>query len=96
MTFMHVFPGSVQTNILLSAQGVLRPLAWIIYVFTYPFQISKEDCAEYMLSALFGGGKGALRRGKTGDNIEERGHFISDEARKKLWEHTVEVVGTTV
>ena len=94
MSFMHVYPGAVRTNILLSAHGALRPLGWLTYALTYPLQMSKEDCAEYMLSALFGGEKGAHRRGETGDDIGEKNHFVSDEARKKLWEHTAEVVGT--
>jgi hypothetical protein len=84
MAFTHVYGGGVWANILMITHGVLCPPAWLLFVFRYLPQSSKEDVAEYMLSALFAGEKGAFRRGETGDDIGKT-NFATDE---------VEVVGT--
>jgi hypothetical protein len=41
---------------------------------------------------MFDGGKGAFRRGDRGDDIGKTKYYGSEEARKRLWEHTVEAV----
>jgi hypothetical protein len=45
-----------------------------------------------MVWALFDGEKGMFRRGSKGEDIGKTRYFGSEEARKKLWEHTVETV----
>lgn len=45
---------------------------------------------EYMLSALLQGEKGTYRRGSSGEDIGHKGYYGTDEAREKLWAHTVE------
>jgi hypothetical protein len=45
-----------------------------------------------MLWAMFDGEKGAFRRDEKGDDIGKARYFGSEEARKKLWDHTVEAV----
>jgi hypothetical protein len=56
----------------------------------YPFSVSQEVCAEYMWFGLFGGQRGMYRRGSKGEDLGKKRYFGSEEARKKLWEHTVE------
>jgi hypothetical protein len=55
-----------------------------------------SESAEYHLHALLEGESGSFRRGSKGEILEEgQGYYFStEEAKKKLWEHTVEV--TTV
>ena len=43
-----------------------------------------------MLYGMLNANKGASRVGSRGEDIGKKGYFGSDEARKKLWEHTVE------
>lgn len=45
-----------------------------------------------MLSGLLDDKKGAVRRGSHGEDIGKTRYFGSPEARKALWEHTVETV----
>jgi hypothetical protein len=45
-----------------------------------------------MLWALFDGEKGVFRRDSHGNDIGNENYHGSEEARKKLWEHTVEAV----
>ena len=61
-----------------------------MYGLGYPFSVSPGDCAEYMLYALFDGEKGVFRRGSKGEDIGKTRYFGSDEARAKLWEHSVD------
>lgn len=62
----------------------------------YPISISTADSAEYMLHALLEGEHGSFRRGPAGDLLKSEGkkYFSTAEAKKKLWDHTVEM--TTV
>jgi hypothetical protein len=43
-----------------------------------------------MLYGLLSATKGAFRVGSRGEDIGKKGYFGSEEARKKLWEHTME------
>jgi hypothetical protein len=63
----------------------------MMYILTCLFATHPDVCAEYMLYALFAGEKGAFRRGDKGDDIGKENYFGSEEARKKLWEHTAQV-----
>jgi hypothetical protein len=56
----------------------------------YPLSVSQDACAEHMLFGLFNGQKGMFRRGSKGEDLGMKRYFGSEEARKKLWEHTVE------
>ncbi|KAG6837754.1 hypothetical protein H0H93_001681 [Arthromyces matolae] len=53
-----------------------------------------EESGEYMLHAALSNQKGFFRAGSRGEDIGMSRYFGSDEARKKLWEHTV--VATTI
>jgi hypothetical protein len=70
----------------------LRPLNSVVYGLVYPFAVNAPDCAEYMLSALFEGEKGAYRRDSHGEDLGRRRYYGTPEQRKLLWEHTVEAV----
>jgi hypothetical protein len=45
-----------------------------------------------MIWAMFDGKKGVFRRGEQGDDIGKKNYHGSEDARKKLWEHTAEAV----
>ena len=47
-----------------------------------------------MLNALLAGDKGFFRRGARGELLGKKGYYVTEEAKKRLWEHTVKV--TTV
>ena len=66
-----------------------------MYMLLYPFATSPEDCSEYMLYALFDGEKGVFRRGSRGEDLGKTKYYPSrnaDEARKKVWAHTEQVI----
>ena len=96
MAFTHMFPGAVRTPIAIPQHWAFKPLFPVIYALAYPFSFSMSESAEYHLHALLTGENGSFRRGSKGDLLENKGngYFSSEEAKKKLWEHTVEV--TTV
>lgn len=70
----------------------LKPFSPLLLALTYPFSVSQEVCGDYMLSGLLDDKKGAVRRGSHGEDIGKTRYFGSLEARKALWEHTVETV----
>lgn len=96
MAFTHMFPGLVRTELTKPAHWALEPLWPVMRTIMYPFSISAEDSAEYVLHALLDGEKGFFRRGPQGQLLknEGKGYFSTEEAKTKLWDHTVEV--TTV
>ncbi|KAG6879025.1 hypothetical protein C0992_005775 [Termitomyces sp. T32_za158] len=54
-----------------------------------PFSTSIQDCGEYMLHGLLSNKAGFYRVGSQGEDLGMKRYFGSEEARKKLWEHTV-------
>lgn len=74
---------------------IFKPFYPLIYALAYPFTMSMGESAEYMLHALLSGENGAFRRGSKGDLLEKgSGYFSTEEAKRKVWEHTKDV--TTV
>jgi hypothetical protein len=59
---------------------------------TYFFSISASQSGEYQLHSLLAGEKGPYGRGPKGHVVErtKKNYFSTEEAQKKLWEHTVE------
>lgn len=55
----------------------------------YPFSYSASDSGEYMLNAMLAGDKGSFRKGARGEMVGQKGYYVTEEAKKKLWEHTV-------
>ncbi|KAJ6628230.1 hypothetical protein B0H10DRAFT_1905153 [Mycena sp. CBHHK59/15] len=69
IAFTHIHPGVVRTSFRADFDGLLTPLSWLIN-FILPFiAISQNECAEYMLYALFTGERGIFICSKTGDVI---------------------------
>jgi NAD(P)-dependent dehydrogenase (short-subunit alcohol dehydrogenase family) len=91
LSFTHAFPGLVRTPLTKFRHWSLRPLNPLVQAAIYPFSRSQADCAELMLFALLDGKQGAFRRDECGDDIERTAYYGSEDARKALWEHTVEV-----
>ncbi|KAI0705059.1 hypothetical protein C8T65DRAFT_809887 [Cerioporus squamosus] len=88
LAFVHICPGAVATPILQSKYWVLRQFIALWNVFA----IAPEECAEYMLYALFQTERGFSRRNQKGDDIGNLRHFGSDEARERVWEHSKEEI----
>lgn len=81
-SFIHIYPGAVRTPL----------LSTVFTVLMYPFTCSPEDCAERMLYALVHADAGAQRRDANGDDMGRKDYYGSDEARVRLWTHTVDEV----
>jgi len=97
MAFTHMHPGIVRTPAILPKHWIFKPLKPFLYGLIYPFSISMSESAEYHLHALLEGENGgAFRRGSKAELLENSGsgYFSTEEAKEKLWDHTVEV--TTV
>ena len=84
---MHIHPGMVNTP-LVKPHWTIRPL----FTLLGHFATTPEDCAEYMLYGLFQSDKGACRRSTRGDDIGKYRYYGSEEARKRVWEHSKEEV----
>jgi len=91
MAFTHIYPGLVRTPMSSFKHWSLRPLNPLIRVALRPFSHSQDECAELMLYALLDGKKGAFRRDENGDDIGMTSYYGDEEARKKLWEHTIAI-----
>jgi hypothetical protein len=94
MAFTHIYPGIVRTPIFHPSPSsyFLRLLYPLWYILSYFFSFSPTESGEYHLHALLAGENGSFRRGPKGDVLKEgEGYFGTEEAKKKLWEHTVEV-----
>ena len=91
MSFTHTFPGLVRTPILKTRDRFLQFIHPLTSALLYPFSYSASDSGEYMLHALLAGDKGSFRRGARGEMLGTGGYYVTEEAKKRLWEHTVEV-----
>ncbi|KIM76659.1 hypothetical protein PILCRDRAFT_77545 [Piloderma croceum F 1598] len=94
MSFTHIYPGIVRTPIFHPSPSsyFLRLLYPLWYILSYFFSFSPKDSGEYHLYALLAGEKGSFRRGPKGEVLKEgEGYFGTEDARKRLWEHTIKV-----
>ncbi|KAF9460994.1 hypothetical protein BDZ94DRAFT_1264643 [Collybia nuda] len=91
INFSHAYPGAVRTGLLSSSETpLLRAASYIIPALTYPFTTSQVDAGEYLLHGMLNTSKGAFSRiGSRGEDIGMSRYFGSEEARRRLWEHTV-------
>lgn len=94
ITFIHSYPGVVKTPILYIRSNSIffRALSFLIGILASLFAVSPEECAEYMWCAVFVSDQGFHRTTGKGDDLGKKGYFGSDEARTKLWDHTVAAV----
>ncbi|KAF5372364.1 hypothetical protein D9615_009253 [Tricholomella constricta] len=91
LTFVHSYPGVVRTGLASKSEtGFIRAGSSLITALVYPFSTSYQDCGEYMLHGLLNSKQGFSRVGSLGEDIGMKRYFGSVEARKKLWDHTVE------
>ncbi|KAF6757648.1 hypothetical protein DFP72DRAFT_221112 [Ephemerocybe angulata] len=92
MTFVHAFPGGVDTGLGASSPSVLVRSLW---KFLTPLMVSKEECAEYMWHALLSdGAPGARRTGSKSDVIPGVRYSGDEDIAAILWEHTQDVTKT--
>ena len=90
LAFIHAYPGVVRTGLMASSDSlILRAVSSIVVPLSYPFSTSYAEAGEYMLHGLFDSTKGAFRYGSRGENLGMKKASGSEEARKRLWEHTV-------
>ncbi|TDL25332.1 NAD(P)-binding protein [Rickenella mellea] len=89
IAFTHIAPGFVRTPSFSRLHWSMALLSPILMGIMYPFSVSSDDCAEYMLYALLNGDKGAFRKDNHAENVGEKGYYVTDEARKAVWEHTL-------
>ncbi|KAH9931033.1 hypothetical protein B0H21DRAFT_781073 [Amylocystis lapponica] len=89
MSFVHIAPGVVRTNLIRANHWIQRPLIGLLTAVIYPISVSPAECGEYMLWGLLQAQNGSSRRNSKGDDIGMARYFGSEEARKALWEHTV-------
>ncbi|EPQ50865.1 NAD P-binding protein [Gloeophyllum trabeum ATCC 11539] len=91
--FTHQNPGGVNTNILrhsdIPGKSILQAL---FYPLSAALTRSPEEAGHFLLYALLQGAQkgGVYRRNPDSVDIGKDKYFGSEEARKKLWEHTVE------
>lgn len=70
----------------------MKPLSPLLNMLAYPFMMSQADSGQYMLRALLAGESGAFRRGSKAQLLEKgKGYFATEETRKAVWEHSVEI-----
>jgi len=76
-----------------SDSPIIRAASYVIMGLGYPFSASYQESGEYMLYGLLNATKGAFRVGERGEDLGMKKVFGSEDARKKLWEHTAKVTG---
>ncbi|XP_006461475.1 hypothetical protein AGABI2DRAFT_222260 [Agaricus bisporus var. bisporus H97] len=92
VTFIHGYPGFVRTSLFTKkSNSTLLNLAQpFMNTLLRPILTSPEDASEYMWHAIFNSTGGVFRTGSRGEDLGKKRYFGSEEAKKKLWEHTVE------
>ncbi|KAK7002399.1 hypothetical protein R3P38DRAFT_2648108 [Favolaschia claudopus] len=93
LTFIHSYPSIVTTDVLKkSPNRSLRIANTFLVPLLRPFTYNAETCGEHQLYALLSAGPGAVRTKDNGDDMGwASNYFGSEEAMRKLWEHTEEV-----
>ncbi|KAI0796251.1 NAD(P)-binding protein [Irpex lacteus] len=92
MSFVHVFPGLVRTQLLDGNDDwKLRLLSPLTHLLAWVVGVSPEACAEYMWHGLYASKAGWSRRDSHGEEIN--GKPRPSEVRSKVWDHSLEVTG---
>ena len=104
LTFIHAYPGFVRTGLgSASPSTTLRLLTPVALGLFRPLSVSQNDCGDYMWYAVShtirdgssnttAGKAGAFRTGSHGEDLGRKGYYGTEEARRRVWEHTVETV----
>ncbi|KIK63310.1 hypothetical protein GYMLUDRAFT_41013 [Collybiopsis luxurians FD-317 M1] len=96
LTFIHAGPGVVKTGLVSKASLHTRVFHQLLYFF-YPWTKSYSESGEFMLRALWATADrpGVWSVDEYGNELPKGTiHVATEDERRKLWEHTVEV--TTV
>ncbi|KAI0769759.1 hypothetical protein BD413DRAFT_556645 [Trametes elegans] len=88
ISFVHIHPGVVRTQLLQISHPYLRVLNPLFYALLYPITSAPEDCAEHMLYGLLQSEPGLSRRDPKGDDIGRTRFYGGEEEKKRVWEHT--------
>jgi hypothetical protein len=92
VTFIHGYPGFVRTSLFTkkSNSALLNLAQPLMNTLFRPISTAPEETGEYMWHAIFNSTKGVFRTGSRGENLGKQRYFGSEEAKRKLWKHTVE------
>ncbi|TFK90027.1 NAD(P)-binding protein [Polyporus arcularius HHB13444] len=88
LAFIHINPGAVATSLVRDSHWALRPLVALASALA----AAPQDCAEYVLYALFQTERGFSRRNQRGDDIGDLKHYGTDDERERVWEHSKEEI----
>ncbi|KAG6827009.1 hypothetical protein H0H92_013593 [Tricholoma furcatifolium] len=90
IAFAHAYPGIVRTPLYSSADtAMLRGVLKVTMAAVYPFSTSLQETGEYMLHGILSKQPGFYRVGSRAEDLGMKRYFGSDEARKALWEHSI-------
>ncbi|KAG6815233.1 hypothetical protein H0H93_010493 [Arthromyces matolae] len=90
ITFVHAYPGFVRTPLYSSADtAMFRGILSVMMTLVRPFSTSSAETGEYMLHSILSRQPGWYRVGSRAEDLGMKNFFGSDEARKRLWEHSV-------
>ncbi|KAF8885863.1 hypothetical protein CPB84DRAFT_1787993 [Gymnopilus junonius] len=95
ITFIHTYPGFVRTPIGASSPSrALRIISHVFFPLVWPISVSNIECGEYTWSSVTTTATkpGAWRIGSRGEDLGKKNYFGGEVQRKKVWEHTVEVI----
>lgn len=70
---------------------LLLLLSPLIALYNFLLTVSAEECAEYMLYALFKGKKGWYRRDNMGNELGFENYTVSDTDKEAVWKHSLSV-----
>ncbi|KAG6830517.1 hypothetical protein H0H87_007815 [Tephrocybe sp. NHM501043] len=90
IAFAHAYPGIVRTPLYSSADTpILRGVLAVTMALAYPFSTSYAETGEYMLHSILSKQPGVYRVGSRAEDLGLKNYFGSEEARKRLWDHSV-------
>ncbi|GLB43104.1 putative KR domain containing protein [Lyophyllum shimeji] len=96
ITFIHAYPGAVRTSLMASSDSRwIRASSPLVLGLLYPFTTSLHETGEYMLHGLLNRKEGFWRVGSRAEDLGMKNYFGSEEARKRLWEHTVKATAVS-
>ncbi|TRM70626.1 hypothetical protein BD626DRAFT_449242 [Schizophyllum amplum] len=97
IAFIHSYPGAVRSSIIKKSNSYLvKAAAYAFWPLLRLTTVSEEECGAYMTHALLHAQPGFARVNNHGDDIGLTKYFGTEEQRKKLWAHTVEVTKSQV
>ncbi|KAF8905129.1 hypothetical protein CPB84DRAFT_1706121 [Gymnopilus junonius] len=94
IAFTHIYPGNVDTGMLVFTNPLARFFMFLFCPFIWLITVTPEECAQWLLFALFDGEGGLNRRSNKGDDIGMKNFPKTKDAQKAVWEHSMQA--TTV